>query len=341
MSNNIKESKSILQEIKETLEKYDEAVPMASYISLAKEYKSVCVKFDRLLEKERDRNHKFVQVKRDLTEQHQNSIKDLKAEIDKYKRDALKYKTILRDKGLIKGGGSSNDKPILKEDISQIMEKNFSEKSIKELLIEVIDELVKGTLNFNKITVSFFDDNKILLLQRSIYKKVMTTIESDSSSIVSGITNTILRDYYIFAHEEFATRVLEASAVTRGVFKFFENNFVEVEGSKARWNSFAITRFMGDYISQTENLRQIDKKFHDAVKGLEDMKTFEDELDLSFDEYNRKNEDKKKIEKLIHLYKLQLADEEHKLGESHHSYKSLLEGTTKFLLQKRVVIKMK
>ncbi len=334
------QKQEILVRIKNTLELYQENVPMDQYLFLAKEYKRMCLSFDKLLSKEKDRNRKFIEVKRELLTVHQEEIKNLKNDIktiaienENLKRDVLKYTMIVKDQENSKAQENSktiNEKPILQDEINNLIIKHFSEEQIKILLDDVIIHLASTTLDFSKITLSFFDDNKIILLQRAIYRRVMVIIESDSSSIVSAITNTILRDHYNYVHKEFANKVLKASNISRGVFKFFENNFVE-DDTGTRWNSFAITRFMGEYLKQTESYYYNKDEFEKYSARLQELSLM--------DETDEKMAERKKVEKLVSLYKLRIADEEGKISDIIEKYKSLLEGVTKTLLQKRIIIK--
>jgi hypothetical protein len=334
-------NKEILLEIKKTLEHCSTNVPMDQYITLAKEYKKVCVNFERLLEKERERNHKFINVKRELLEAHSEDIKEIKQERDSFKRELEGCKKGIKSSSTSDSSKKgSEDEVILQDDIQGIISSKFSEESLRDMIREIVKHLSETTFDFNKISVSFFDENKIILLQRSIYKSILPIIESESSSTLSAITNTILRDYYVFSHEEFAKRVLEASDITRGVFKFFETHFIEVAESKARWNSFAITRFMHEYSESTTHLHKLEEKLSNAIKLKEEfVLTAEDELEMDIDEYNSKSEDRKKLEKLILTYKAKISAEEDKLGDTQKTYQTLLEGVTKFLLQKRSVIR--
>ena len=75
------QKQEILVRIKNTLELYQENVPMDQYLFLAKEYKRMCLSFDKLLSKEKDRNRKFKEVKRELLTVHQEEIKNLKNDI--------------------------------------------------------------------------------------------------------------------------------------------------------------------------------------------------------------------------------------------------------------------
>ncbi len=342
------QKQEILVRIKNTLELYQENVPMEQYLFLAKEYKRICISFDKLLSKEKDRNRKFIEVKRELLTVHQEEIKNLKDDIktikfenENLKIDVLKYKMIVKDQENSKADEhtqTTNEKPILLDEINNLIMKHFSEEQIKIIFDDVITHLASTTLDFSKITLSFFDDNKILLLQRAIYRRVMVIIKSDSSSIVSPITNTILRDNYNYVHKEFAKKALEASNISRGVFKFFENHFVE-DDTGTRWNSFAITRFMGEYLKQTESYYCNKDEFKKYSARLIDFN--HQELSL-MDETNEKMAEfmaeRKKVEKLVSLYKLRIADEEGKISNIIEKYKSLLEGVTKTLLQKRIIM---
>ena len=84
----------MMQEIEETLTEFKYNIPMDNYLGLVKEYRDTCIRFNKLLAKEKDRNRKFVSVKRNLVESHSSEIKGMKDEIDDHKRIASKYKSI-------------------------------------------------------------------------------------------------------------------------------------------------------------------------------------------------------------------------------------------------------
>jgi DNA integrity scanning protein DisA with diadenylate cyclase activity len=209
---------------------------------------------------------------------------------------------------------------------------------MQKLLGEVVDQLSDTIFNFSKITLTFFDDNKILLLQRTIYKKVMVIVNSDSSSLVSGITNTILRDHFFLIHELFAKKILEASNISRGVFKFFEQHFVEEENG-TRWSSFAITRFMNEYSKEVDEYKRFEDEYYTNLKRLEGYRGVEDELEEDFHKHNEHMNEKRKIERLVSLFKLKMGEQEEKISEIKGKYEALVDGTAKTLLQKRLVVK--
>jgi len=332
------QSKVVLEKIKKTLATYNDTVPMKDYIFLAKEYEQVCIKLGKLLQKEKDRNHKFVQHKRELIEEYQTSIKEWKTRADEYKREALRYQAILRDKGLIK---DETDKPMLQEDINIIINELFLEDSIKDFIKEIVNELTQTTMNPKNITLSFFEENKVIFLQRAIYKRIITLLDIDSSSILNTIANTILRENFIFIHEEFAKKILEASAVSRGVFKFFENNFIEIKGSEIRWNTFAVTKFMKSYLSRKKVVDKIESQLNDAITQLKAIKK-DLESDSESDDmksYKLKQEEKKELEKTVNRLKQQIVEEREKMIDDIETYQKLLQGVTKLLLKKRAIKK--
>ena len=269
MSDTKLDNVDMLERIKEVLNEYEDTVPMEEYLLLVKEYKELCVKFERLLQKERERNHKFVNVKKELTEKFEDDIKELNFQIEEYKRENLRYRTILKEKGLL--GKSSQDRFLLKQDVHELIEKYFPGEKVQELILDVVDDLTNSVLDFSNITLKFFDDNKILLLQRAIYKRVMVITEIDNPQILTAITNTILREHFVLIHREFAKRVLEASAVGRGVFKFLENQFIEIDEESERWNNFAVMRFMKEYIYKQKEIAKLRKKLDEANLKLEKL----------------------------------------------------------------------
>ncbi len=339
MDGNRLDNKDILKRIKGVLDEYEDTVPMEEYLLLVKEYKELCVKFEKLLQKERERNHKFVNVKRELTAKYENEIKELSLQIEEYKRENLQYRTLLKEKGLL--GNNKEDRPVLKPEIHKIIEKHFPSEKIKELLVDVVDDLTNSVLDFHKIKLSFFDDNKVLLLQRAIYKRVMVITEIDDPQILTAITNTILREHFVFVHRELAKRVLEASAVNHGVFKFLENQFIEIDEESERWNNFAVMRFMKEYLYKQKTMLKLKEKLTKAVEKLELLEKSTDENSEDIQDYKQKSRAKKRLEREIRSIKYELAELEQEFNSSYReNYQLLLEGVTKFLLEKRISIKM-
>jgi hypothetical protein len=227
---------------------------------------------------------------------------------------------------------------ILKDDINQITSQHFSNEDRDKLLSDVVFTLSKTVLNFSKVDIRFFEDNKIILLQRAIFKKVKLKIGSDSSNVVAGVTNTILRDNFKHIHKEFARKVLEASDVDKGVFKFFGDVAVYDEDG-IRWNSSAITRFMHDYL---RSIRIIERLNHDIVQLTQKSKEYEsieDDLEMDIDEYNERFQEREKADKLLDVCRTKIVEEEKKLSDLEIDYNNLLKAVTKTLLQTKILHK--
>lgn len=324
---------NIIEDIKETLDKYDDEVPMGHYLLIVKEFKRVCNNFDNLREKETARNHKFMEVKRTLLLENQDISKKHSLEVSDLKREVLKYKSQVLDKD---NENSKNGNVSIEDEIAKIIEEHFNSHKIIAILDEVVINLLSGNFTFEKITLSMFDSHKITFLQRVIYKVVMVTIESNSTTIISAVTNAILRKSFAYIHEKFAIKLLEASNVERGVFKFFETYTVE-EDSGTRWNSFAITRFMSEYIQNNLMIEKIRLSLEKHRVVLSKMDKIDDDSEMDFAKHNNLMVERKKVEKAIHLYKLKLSEEEKQLEQKQVKYNNLLKATTKLLLQKRRV----
>jgi hypothetical protein len=330
--------RKLLKSAKFVLENYKEHVPIKAYMFVLREYKKACKRVNRVIEKERERNHKFVQKKSQLYNSHQEEILALKSELYEKRREVVRYKTVLKDRGLLKEGESDSEKLVLKEDIHKILKERLSGEDLTDLLDRVVKDVTKSVFNFSRINITFFEENKILILQRAIFKRVQISLESDSSSLISGAVNTILRDNFIYLHRELAKKVLEASDVDRGVFKFFESYFVTDESGN-RWSAFAITRFMHEYLVPVRVLERLENDLDRLILKLAEYRAIEDDLEMEFETYSGKVEEKKKIERLIDLSKTKISEEEEKIAELEKRYELLLEGVTKLLLQKKVIYK--
>jgi len=345
-----KEKHHIIQEIESTLTKYRQQVPTENYLSLVKEYRDVCIKLNKLLAKEKDRNRKFVYVKRKLIEDHTTEMREMNAKVSDYRRIIEKYKSIMHKKSSStvvthKEKKYSDDDSIqnIQQDIDEIIEKFFSGDNIREILDEIINNLTapNSYFDFQKINLTTFDTHKIQVLQRAIYKVVMKKIETDSTSVVSAITNTILRKQFQYLHTQFAKKVLKASNIQRGVFKFFGDVFVE-QSNGQRWNSFAITRFMKEYSEENIVLVELQTKLDGLQGQLKELTPILNKLELeSSNEYYEVAKQVKKFERLIHREALHLSEEQIKFSDLKEKYDELLFAVTKTLLEKRRVINIK
>jgi predicted RNase H-like nuclease (RuvC/YqgF family) len=310
----------VIKRAKKIIGTYSESVPIKSYLFMVREYKRSCRKITYLIKKDRDKNHKIVEIQRKYKE-----------EISALKREIKKYKTMLSEK-------EEQENFILKDDINQITSQHFSNEDRDKLLSDVVFTLSKTVLNFSKVDIRFFEDNKIILLQRAIFKKVKLKIGSDSSNVVAGVTNTILRDNFKHIHKEFARKVLEASDVDKGVFKFFGDVAVYDEDG-IRWNSSAITRFMHDYL---RSIRIIERLNHDIVQLTQKSKEYEsieDDLEMDIDEYNERFQEREKADKLLDVCRTKIVEEEKKLSDLEIDYNNLLKAVTKTLLQTKILHK--
>jgi hypothetical protein len=219
-----------------------------------------------------------------------------------------------------------------------IAEKYPNEKS-SEILSLLINELSKTIFNFQKISISYFEENKLVFLQRAFARKIQADLEEDSPALVNQIVNLILKENFKHIHESFAEKVLQASDVDRGIFKFFENHVIEDE-DKTRWNTFAITRFMNEYMKHTNNVERL----KNDIKKLEEKKVSanESENKLSGDEEKKEElkkvvAEKKKVERLLHLCETKKTESEIELRRIEKQYLLLHEATTNFLMQTRIV----
>ena len=336
----------IIQEIESTLTKYKQQVPTENYLSLVKEYRDVCIKLNRLLAKEKDRNRKIVSVKRKLIEEHIDEMKGIKDKVNDYKRIISKYKSIVENPKKIvehkeKKCADDNIQGI-QQDINSIINTSFSGNNIRDILHDIINHLTapNSYFDFQKIGLQTFDAHKIQVLQRAIYKVVMNVIESDSTSVVSAITNTIFRNQFQYIHTQFAKKILEASNISRGVFKFFGDIFIE-QSNGQRWNSFAITRFMKEYTEQQTAILDLKNDLNQLQNRSKEIKPILDKLELEFSEdYYEVAKQSKKLDRIIHKQALHLSEEEVKFSDLKEKYDELLFSVTKTLLEKRRVIKV-
>jgi len=328
----------ILKDIENTLTEFKYNIPMNNYLSLVKEYRDTCVKLNRLLTKEKDRNRKFVTVKRELTESHNKEMKNLQHDIDDQKRVIAKCKEMVitnEKKNVVPEDNLKN----IRQDIDRVIAEHFSGQKIDIILNKIVQDLTSQnqSFDFHKVDLHFLDYHKITVLQRSIYKIVMATIETNSTSVVSAITNTILRNKYRYIHQRLAKKVLEASHVSRGVFKFFGDIFIEQTDGK-RWSSFAITRFMGEYFTQISLLKKIDKELSEYINQNSDIRTVVDESELELNEEYEKTQMSRKLDKAINKLTVKLSEEQLKFSDMKLKYDDLLDAVIRVLLEKRRTI---
>ncbi|EJF06020.1 hypothetical protein ThvES_00019220, partial [Thiovulum sp. ES] len=274
--------------------------------------------------------------------EYQNALAEKEKELEKYINP---YTTLTTAQSFLTPEPEKTSLPKEEEKISEapnaekiIAEKYPKEKS-SEILSLLINELSKTIFNFQKISISYFEENKLVFLQRAFGRKIQADLEEDSPTLVNQIVNLILKENFKHIHEVFAEKVLEASDVDRGIFKFFENHVIEDE-DKTRWNTFAITRFMNEYMKHTSNVERLK---HDIEK-LEEKKISanESENKLSGDEEKKEElkkvvAEKKKIERLLHMCETKKTESEIELRRIEKQYLLLHEATTIFLMQTRIV----
>jgi uncharacterized protein YejL (UPF0352 family) len=325
----LKDKYAFLEHIESVLNAHHKEIPSQEYVKLFQEYKNLCISYTKLLKKEKERNYKFINVKKTLIEEHEKITHDLHIELDEYKR---------LSKECLKNKKKHSDNIInVKQNIDLIIKKYFGDENIKKILKTIIEQLTKkdAPLDFSKIDLQFFEFNKINLLQRAIYKVVKETINSNTTAVISAVTNTILRENYKFIHYRFAKKVLKAANISRGVFKFFGENFVE-DDENTRWSSYAITRFMNDYFEQIKKLKNLDKELVLHKKILHNLKEELDELDSSqFNQAESIKTEIRKHEKIVHDYLMELGESEIIFSELKLKYQKLLEAVTITLIQKR------
>jgi phosphoenolpyruvate carboxylase len=267
----------------------------------------------------------------------QTQVNDYKRVIEKYKLGANNPKHLAnKTNNVIKNVQS------IHTDINSIINESFSGNNIQEILQNIIKHLTapNSYFDFQKITLQTFDSHKIQVLQRAIYKVVTNIIETESTSVVSAITNTILRNKFQYIHTQFAKHILDASNISRGVFKFFGDICVEqTEGQ--RWHSFAITRFMKEYSEQQTFIKELKDEIIKLRNRLKKMQPVLEKLELEFsEEYYELAKKSKQLERLIHKQVVYLSEEKLKFADLKGKYDELLFAVTKTLLEKRRVIKV-
>jgi hypothetical protein len=328
----------LLKNVKEVLDKHGEQIPKDEYLVLFEKQKESCKKVNKLTVKEREKNQKFMKAQKDLKKEHEETLSNLKHELKEAKREVLKYKTILKDKGWVaeETNETEPEKVVLNDDVESTLQEYFPVEKTQEMLSNLINDLAKSILNFQKISVSFFEENKIIVLQRAIAKRVQEELNSPSATLVTGVTNSLLRTHFEFIHQRFAVKILEASDVERGIFKFFEKYLIE-DSETTRWNTYAITRFMNEYMSHTRNIARLK---HDLVK-LDEKKNehIAEEKDIETDANSYKEivKARKKVERLIQLCDTKKRESEVELNRMNRQYILLHTAVTKFIMEHRVV----
>jgi hypothetical protein len=355
----------------------NDAIEKKDYLTAVEKYREACEKIDKMSKKEREKNQKFMNAQKKLKDEHEETLislkhdlKDVQRELNKYKnsfsekdKEILELQNILAQKNkelenyttpftnptkaqsFLTPEPKKTQAPKEEKRVSEapnaekiIAEKYPNEKS-SEIISLLINELSKTIFNFQKISISYFEENKLVFLQRAFARKIQADLEDDSPALVNQIVNLILKDNFKHIHESFAEKVLQASDVDRGIFKFFENHVIEDE-DKTRWNTFAITRFMNEYMKHTNNVERL----KNDIKKLEEKKVSanESENKLSGDEEKKEElkkvvAEKKKVERLLHLCETKKTESEIELRRIEKQYLLLHEATTNFLMQTRIV----
>jgi chromosome segregation ATPase len=348
-----------------------EVIEREEYLAVIEKHKEACEKIDQLTSKKRERNQKLLNVQTTLRQEHEEAMTALKQKLKDTQRELIKYKTALaeREKELKKYTthhtaltaaqsflSPAPAKPVEKKvsppipqkkenknnslkivEVEKVIAEHFPKEKSEELLGEIIESASKTLLNFKKISVTYFEENKLIVLQGALSRKIKTDLNLNSPLLVNGVTSRVLKNNFQFIHEAFAKKVLEASNVQRGIFKFFENYTVE-DNENTRWNSFSITRFMTAYLEDYQHI----EKYNNELKTLEKLKVTLKEKEAVADEENQAEVQKlssevERGERTLQTLAVKKQEAEINLRRVTKQYDLLLNATTDFLMETRIV----
>ena|GEM_PF-4544785 len=324
-----KKARIVFGRIKSILGDHTNLLNYREYVFIAKKLKATCQRKERLICKLR-LQAKLNREMKDHFLNMEDEIEKLKLQLKVEKTKVIKYDSFLRDKGI----KVSKDEILLKEHLNEILERHFNAKEIIELVKDIVDEVSHTVFDFQKIQVDFFGENRIFVIQQAIYQKIQNVIKTDDLNVLNGIKNIILEKNLDKFHSLFATKILEASKVETGIFKFFNGDLIE-DSDGVRWSSFAITRFMKDYQSILDKKREVELKLEWLNKALKNCQVISEEDSVDYREYSNRLEEKKKIEKDISKNSLDLFNAKNRVSEEHLKYKKLQKAVTKAILSKK------
>jgi hypothetical protein len=356
------------QDFLETAEKtaIKDTIKKSDYLIILEKYREACQKIDKMTTKDREKSMKFMNAQKNLKAEHEQAVTSLKQELKNTQRDLTKSHNIIIEKQEellkckpleekapepvvpkeeIRKAPPKEVKKVKKEKSQEVLEaeklvaENYPEERALEILEKLINELARTVLNFKKISITYFEEYKLIILHRAFSRRVQKELGISSTPVINQVSNIILKTNFKYIHEIFAKRVLEASDVDRGIFKFFEKYVIE-DDDQTRWNSFAITRFMNEYMTHTRNI----EKLKDEIQKLESKRALavEEEKKLrsameSKEEIKKMILERKKSDKLIQEASTKKSESEIEVRRISKQYVLLEKATTKFLMQSRVV----
>ena len=112
-----------------------------------------------------------------------------------------------------------------KEELAILKKSLFeNEETEQEILTDIIKTLIKGELDFSRITHTYFSKSYIKIVQRAIFDFLKENL-SEEDFVLEGLTNFILRDNWIIAHTTMAISLLELIASKNANAENFLKNY--------------------------------------------------------------------------------------------------------------------
>jgi hypothetical protein len=331
--------KKLVERIKKIIEyRYQHTLPLGVYILMAKEYKKAC-------------KESFSEIDRLKKE-----LKEREEELKKYKKSDIESEFVVDDE--------DSDVEIERaveemsgDLIENLINRYLPQTELEELIERVVQLLLRSNFNLNRIDLRFFEEHKISSLQKGLFQEVQKRISGQDQVVIGKVTNRIIKSNFQYIHQLFAEEVLEAANVNRGVFKFFDGFFVEdKEGN--RWSTYAITRFMREYVSVREAIKSENMNLEKCETKMGELR--ERDVDLwkrvseaksgKYSEEERSGlrekikaertelkESVKKVERSIRHSQTALVEKEFSFKRADKEYTLLLDGVTNALIHTKAI----
>jgi hypothetical protein len=298
--------KKLLKEYKKLSRRVDKIIKMNDRFE-----KTVNLINDSLVEDKKERSKKVIEQKQKILTTHREQRDELQAIIKKREEEVAYYKAIIEENELLRGQVSSNK--LLNESMDSILEQYSLDKdTIEQNLSEIIEELIEdGSLDFAHIDVNYFEEEHLLILQKSI--QVWLSHKGVDKSDSVALSNYFLRERYEKIHETLAYHILKGMMGVKKAYgrflqgysgevyissngkRYKHQEIVDKKGNK--WSEASITSFLRHYTKNVTEYEAKEEQLLHYKNELEKSKAIKSELKKSFD-INRaeKNELKKYLD---------------------------------------------
>ncbi len=181
-----------------------------------------------------------------------------------------------------------------KEELAILKKSLFeNEETEQEIVTDIIKTLIKGELDFSRITHTYFSKSYIKIAQRAIFDFLKENL-SEEDFVLEGLTNFILRDNWIIAHTTMAISLLELIASKNANAENFLKNYsgeIELDADRnkfklpeivdkngMKWTLPAVVSVVMQRKKAIEQMALRQKALDDMKRSIEDLYSKMDEL---------------------------------------------------------------